>query len=88
MSKRERKYREYAYKWKPIMGMDNLQVSLDGATTWISAKENCVKASDPEVADEVFLTVTNEGVKAEVVCDNETLGSEMKHYTDIIADLE
>lgn len=70
------------------MVMNNLQVSLDGGATWISAKDIRVKASDPEVADEVLLTVTDEGVKTEVVCDNEVLGSEMKYYTDIIADLE
>ena len=88
MPKRKRKYREYAYKWEPIILMDNLQVSFDDDDTWISANEIRVKASYPEVADEDLLAVTNEGVKAEVVCDNENLGSEMRYYTDIIADLE
>jgi hypothetical protein len=70
------------------VGMKNLQISLDNGVTWVSATNIRVIASDPDVANEVHLDITNEGVITDVICDQTVLGSEIKHYFDIIAELE
>lgn len=68
--------------------MDSLQVSLDGGISWIDAKDIRVKASDPDVANEVHLTITNQGVKTDLVCNRAVLGTDEQHFFEIIAALE
>ena len=70
------------------MSMENLQVSLDNGITWVSVNTIRVIASDFDVANEVHLDITNEGVKTEVVCDHQVIGTDQKHFFDIIAELE
>ena len=77
-----------AYEWEPIVSMENLQVSLDNGVTWVSVKNIRVIASDADVADEVHLDITNEGLKTEVVCNRQVLGSETKPFFDMIRELE
>lgn len=70
------------------MSMENLQVSLDNGVTWVSVNNIRVMASDSDVANEVHLDITKEGVKTKVVCDHQVIGTDQKHFFDIIAELE
>lgn len=70
------------------MSMQNIQVSVNGGITWVYATDVRVIASDPDVTNEVHVSITNTGIKTDVVCRREIVGTQTKHHFDIIAELE
>ena len=69
------------------MSMGSLQASLDGGFTWVDAKDIRVRASDPDMANQVHLTITNQGVKTDVVFGHAVLSTDEQHFFEIIAAL-
>jgi hypothetical protein len=67
--------------------MENLQVSLDDGITWVSAKSIRVKATYPEEDDEIRLDITSEGVKADLVIDQQVAGTENTYFIDLVLKL-
>ena len=84
VNNRKRKRFHESYRWEPIVAMENLQVSLDDGVTWTSVKNIRVKANYPEEDDEIRLDITDEGVKSELVRDQQVEISETRYFIDLI----